>query len=381
MRVSTIGSTGRAEHAPTEHEIIPVGDATRVAPIVDEWRDLAARIDGSSYFQTPDWVLASWDDAGRPPAELALWRDASGALEAVVCLARTRERLVRQLPLVVRTTTNLGSGRPHSADHCGWPVLPNRVSDVQRWLARHRWRNALVLRHLDPQTGVPLVPPGARCVLTTKCPRLVSAGSADAPIGSTKLRATIRRSKRKLDALGVSFSWIPPEAMRPDDVDLLFTLSESRRSIKGPSSFIRERAADFHRALIRRGGPGRGPAMVLATQHGEPIGILYGFVWRDTFSYYQSGWNASWATLSIGTVLVSEAIRITMERGLRCFDFLRGAEWYKYRFGGVDRLDETWLLPRGSSGWLVRGKYRLLRMQRVLRGVRGRPSGDQGDAS
>lgn len=379
MRAPESGAAVCAEHAMPEYEVIHLTDVAQVAPIVDQWRELAARIDGSSYFQTPDWVLSWWEDAGHPPAEIALWRGAAGELEAVVCLARLRERLVHGLPLVVPITTNLGSGRPHSADHCGWPVLPHRVSDVHRWLATHRWRNALLLRHLDRQTGVPLVPPGARFVLATACPRLDDTSEAGERAGSARLRRDLRRFKRKLDALGVSFSWTPPETMAVDDVDLLFSLSESRRSLGGSSSFVRERVADFHRALVRRGGPGRGPAMVLAIQHGVPIGILYGFVWRDTFSHYQGGWNAAWARLSLGTVIVSEAIRLAHVHGLRCFDFLRGAEWYKYRFGGVDRLDESWLLPRGVSGWLVGRKYQLVRIQRALRGVRGGPPSDQAE--
>lgn len=380
MLLPAAGMDPQGGHAMREHEVIQLTDAATAAPIENEWRDLASRIEGSSYFQTPDWVLAWWEDAGRPPAEIALWRDASGALEAVVCVTRLRERLVRQLPLMVRITTNLGSGRPHSADHCGWPVLPHRVPEAQHWLATHRWGDALVLRHLDQRTGVPLVPRGARFLLTTACPRMELTGEPGEPVGSPGLRAEVRRWKRKLDALGVSFAWVPPEAMTVAALDTLFTLSDSRRSLKGTSSFIRERSFAFHRALIGRAGPGHGPTMVFALHEGRPIGALYGLVWRDTFCHYQGGWNAAWARLRIGKVLESETIRLAHLHGLRCFDFLRGAEHYKYRFGGVDRMDESWLLPRGFGGWLVSRKYQLLRMQRMLREMRKKEPRDDAEA-
>ena len=50
-----------------------------------EWLELAARVDGSSYFQTPDWIVAWWETIGRrPPTRVAAWRDRSGRLDAVV---------------------------------------------------------------------------------------------------------------------------------------------------------------------------------------------------------------------------------------------------------------------------------------------------------
>ena len=105
--------------------------------VVAEWRDLAASIEGSSYFQTPDWVLGWWEDCGRPPTLVGLWRGASGCLEAVAFLSKLREPLRHGFPVTIPVVTNSGSGRPHSADRCGWPVLPHRVAEVRDWAATH----------------------------------------------------------------------------------------------------------------------------------------------------------------------------------------------------------------------------------------------------
>jgi CelD/BcsL family acetyltransferase involved in cellulose biosynthesis len=381
MPVEETARTQSGDRMTAEREVIQLTDIGQLGPRIDEWRDLAARIEGSSYFQTPDWVLNCWQDAGRPPAEIAFWRNTSGQLEAVACLTEARERLVRKLPITLRITTNLGSGRPHSADHCGWPVMPHRVADVQHWVATHHWRNPIVLRHLDQDTGVPLVPRGGRLVLTTPCPRLYIDRGAEARKPSRNLRQHINRCKRKLALLGVSFTWTPPEAMTIGAIDILFALSESRRSLKGSSSFIRERSADFHRRLIGWSGEGRGCAMVLAICEGRPIGIAYGFVWRDTFYTYQGGWDAAWAHLSMGTVLESETIRLVELCGLRCVDFLRGRELYKYRFGSVDKMDESWLVPRGFSGWLIGRKFQAVRVQRLFREVLHTDRNDREKAS
>jgi hypothetical protein len=40
--------------------------------------------------------------------------------------------------------------------------------------------------------------------------------------------------------------------------------------------------------------------------------------------------------------------------GCRVFDFLRGREPYKYRFGATDRDDTTWVRGRGPlARWVV----------------------------
>jgi CelD/BcsL family acetyltransferase involved in cellulose biosynthesis len=101
--------------------------------------------------------------------------------------------------------------------------------------------------------------------------------------------------------------------------------------------------------------------MTTASHEGHPIGINYGFVWRDTFYAYQQGWDLSYATLRLGTVLKGETIRLAHAHGLRSLDFLRGVESHKYSWGATDVVDETWLLSRGPSGRLLEWKYRLAR--------------------
>jgi CelD/BcsL family acetyltransferase involved in cellulose biosynthesis len=354
----------RRDDATGPPEVIALIDPTeQLGQVIEEWRALSARIPRSSYFQTPDWVLSWWEDRGRPPTEIAIWRDDDGQLEAVAFLSRVRERLHRRLPISVGLATNLGSGRPHSADRCGWPVLPHRTADVQRWAANHHWRKSLLLRHLDRESGVPSVPQGARLVLTTRCPALALPEDLSEPPRARKLQKQVPYFRRRLERMGVSFTWTPPERMTTEAIDLLFSLHESRRTLKDGSSFSREAAADFHRRLVVAGGPNRGPAMVVAHHEGRPVGINYGLLWGEVYFFYQGGWDASYAKLNLGTVLTAEALRLTQANGIRCFEFLRGVEPYKYRFGATDVVDETWLLPRGVGGWLLARKLQLARRQ------------------
>ena len=350
--------------------------ARQLGPVVDEWRALAAYTVASSYFQTPDWVLGWWEDCGRPPTRVGMWRDASGRLDAIALLSKVREPLRRGLPLSVPVVTNSGSGWPHSADRCGWPALSHRVPEVREWAARPHWPDSVLARHLDHRSGIASIPSGAHLVLTTRCPVVDHAEPGVAPPRSKRFEKKLRRLRRRLLTMGVTFAWTPPEQMTSDAVDLLFELLDRSRRLPDESSFTQDLHAGLQRRLVAAGSPGCGPAMVVAEHGGRPIGIEYGFVWRDTFYDYQSAWDASYAPHSLGTILNDEAIRLAAINGCSSFDFLRGDEDYKYRLGASDVVDETWLLPRGMSGRLLEWKYRRARADQardLLRGPAARP--------
>ena len=92
------GERGAAQAAGIEPDLVDISDAA----LAREWLGLAERVEGSSYFQTPDWVVSWWETIGRRPAtRVAVWRGESGEIDSLVALSRSRERLHRRLPLSV----------------------------------------------------------------------------------------------------------------------------------------------------------------------------------------------------------------------------------------------------------------------------------------
>jgi CelD/BcsL family acetyltransferase involved in cellulose biosynthesis len=324
-------------------------------PYVDAWRALASA-SGTSYFATPDWVLSWWETLGREvTGEVAVWRSESGTVDAVVPLGRLSTALQRRLPVRVPIWTNLGSG-PGAADHCGFAVSADRAPDVSRWLTERSHERTLLLSNLDPDSGRPYVPEGARPVETSRCPRLDLSATE---LGSAKFRKQLRYQEKRLAAEGVTFRYVPAGEVDEAILATTFDLHEVRRESMGETTSFDRSKLDFHRRLVSRGTTGRGPAAVLASRGDQVVGLLYGLRWGEVFAYFQGGWRPEWSAYSLGTVLVARAAAYAKEDGALVFDLLRGAEPYKYRLGAVDRCDETWLVPQGIGGQLVAARHRL----------------------
>lgn len=333
-------------------EVIPLEGDAEIGALRQEWLDLAAALPASSYFQTPDWVLAWWKTvAAKPATRLGVWRGPTGALEAIAAISRVAQPLRPRSRLTVPTWIAAGSG-VGAADHCGWVARPHCRPSVQRWMLGHRARGTLLFENLDPDVGLEPTP-DAWPVQHIRCPRLLVSLDEREMGWSSNLRQQLRARERKLRAAGVDLAWIDPPDVDQGLLDSLFALHQARWSGRHQRSNFTQNQTPLHRQLIETAAQGRGPGAVVATHHGRRIGVLYGFWWQHVFAYYQMGWDPAYAEYSLGTLLLREGIKMTAGRGGRVFDFLRGTEPVKYRFQARDRIDTTWLFPRGASGALL----------------------------
>lgn len=314
-----------------------------------------ARTNGS-FFQLPDWVLGWWSTVGgEPPTSVATWSGAGG-LEAIAFVSQVRARLHPKVPVTVSSLVNTGSG-PGGADHLGFPAVEHRSGDVARWLASLRG-GSLVLSNLAPPEATGQVPATARQVASSACPRL-SLESGYQIGRSSSYRRQVRSKVRKVVGADVTFRLVGPDEITADVLEILIDLHERRWNDKDGASSFGRASLPLHRHLIAEAGVGRGPTAVVAEGPDGPIGIVYGFLWNETFSFYQSGWDPAWAALGLGTVIHAVAIEKLAESGCQVYDFLRGTEEYKYRFGATDLVDSSFLVPRGPGGLALRAKARL----------------------
>jgi len=70
---------------------------------------------------------------------------------------------------------------------------------------------------------------------------------------------------------------------------------------------------------------------------GQKAAGYLNFNYRNRLWVYNSGLNYEFRDISPGWVLLGYLLQWANERRIHSFDFMRGDEDYKYRFGGVDR--------------------------------------------
>jgi CelD/BcsL family acetyltransferase involved in cellulose biosynthesis len=104
---------------------------------------------------------------------------------------------------------------------------------------------------------------------------------------------------------------------------------------------------------------------------GQAVASVYGILHRDSFIYFQSGYDPAWRNRSVGLVLVGETFRDAIEAGLTEYDFLRGTESYKSDWTTHQRrtVSVRVLSPHGGGEWLVRREEAMKQVRDVAKRV------------
>ncbi len=151
-----------------------------------------------------------------------------------------------------------------------------------------------------------------------------------------------------------------------------FRLHSARWESDGGSQGIRGSGVEsFHRdatQLLAERGRLRMYTMKVG---GQAVASVYGILHRDTFVYFQSGYDPAWRNRSVGLVLVGETFKDAIEAGLTEYDFLRGTESYKSDWTTQQRRTVSMrvLSPGGGGEWLVRREEAMKQVREVAKRV------------
>jgi CelD/BcsL family acetyltransferase involved in cellulose biosynthesis len=127
----------------------------------------------------------------------------------------------------------------------------------------------------------------------------------------------------------------------PTDGDLedLFRLHGLRMAMTGRRSLlVTEPIVHFHKAFVRVASPKNRIRLQLLKSGGQTIAAQYGFVYKNRYSFYNSGFHPDFDGYSLGTLMIANAVRMCIREGVQEFDFLRGSEPYKLRWAQKYRV-------------------------------------------
>jgi CelD/BcsL family acetyltransferase involved in cellulose biosynthesis len=96
------------------------------------------------------------------------------------------------------------------------------------------------------------------------------------------------------------------------------------------------RVQEFHRTVARRFAEVGILRLHLLRLNDQPVSAFYGFKCDRTTFFYLSGFDSEFASYSVGSVILEFSVHQAIAERCSAFNFLRGREAYKYKWGAHD---------------------------------------------
>jgi CelD/BcsL family acetyltransferase involved in cellulose biosynthesis len=310
-----------------------------------EWRQLLAQLPFQSVFFTPEWQETWWRHFGATrQLHLLTVRSSDGMLQGLVPLmsspgieGTSRLELLGDLELCDYLDVLMAPAQQHEVGHAVVEYLiGNGGEEVEvclQNLSQHSSTFAVFqdcLLHSGLTVEVEQI---------ETCPTVLLPSEWEAYLALLrgKDRHELRRKLRRAEAAArLEYRVTSAAAQLDEDINTFVTLHRmSQQDAK--QGFMTPEKEAFFRAMARQLWPQGWLELAFLYADGEPIATLCCFAYGSTYAAYNSGYHPAYGDLSAGIVLFAERIRTAIARGFTAFDFMRGDEPYKYRFGATDR--------------------------------------------
>lgn len=174
--------------------------------------------------------------------------------------------------------------------------------------------------------------------LTYRAPYIPLPGDFEAYLAGLdkKQRHEIRRKLRRAHETGrVGWYIVQDEASLDAEIDAFLRLmAEDPEKAAFLTDVMRSQMRRAVHVAFRAGWL----QLAFLTVDGEKAAGYLNFDYNNRIWVYNSGLDRRFLDLSPGWVLLAHLLQWANNNGRAEFDFMRGTEDYKYRFGGVDRL-------------------------------------------
>jgi len=188
------------------------------------------------------------------------------------------------------------------------------------------------------------------------CPYIKLSGTWEDFVNglSKNMRYNLRRRTRNLfKKHNAQFIRLTKKAEIDKAIEILFDLHEKRFTMKEDKSiFQKELRHDFHKNVSRRLADADILRIFQIKIDSEIAATLYCFEFANEMMYFQAGFDPKWEKISVGLVLMGKCIEYSYQQKLEIFDFMRGAEDYKFKWTDTFRkmdLINIAVSPKGKS--------------------------------
>ncbi len=305
----------------------------------DEWTNLLERAVSAPFFMQYSYQRTWWQYLGQGDLMLIAMRAADGQLVGLAPLFRTTNQVgQRQLALIgcvdVSDYLDLLVDENYiepvhqalldclSSDQIVWDKLylcslPQNSHTHSRMAELAQARGWQVSRH---QQAV--------------CPVITLADSWDNYLAEIdkKQRHEIRRKIGKLERTA-SIHWYVLESAAEVSAAMDDFIMLHQKSTQDKEDFWNEALIQFFKAMAHEIAKAGGLKLYFIEIDGLRAAAMLCFDYANQFLLYNSGFDPKFYDLSPGNVLTAYTIQEAIRLGRTRYDFLRGDEIYKFRFG------------------------------------------------
>lgn len=168
-------------------------------------------------------------------------------------------------------------------------------------------------------------------------PRIALNGDFDEYLSRVekKQRHEIRRKMRRAEESGRGVRWVISDMADVEaEIDSFLSLMEQDQ---GKAGFLHDSMRAQMRAVIRAAQEHGWLWLAFLEADGQRIAAALNFDYNGKLWGYNAGVNRAFMDLSPGWVLLGYVLQWACENKRHEFDFMRGDEEYKYRFGAVNK--------------------------------------------
>jgi CelD/BcsL family acetyltransferase involved in cellulose biosynthesis len=295
--------------------------------------DSRQKLNWNSVFVLPEWMQVWWQVFG------------AGA-EMLLRTVWESDKVIGVAPLMVKDNTALLIGATDVCDYLDFIVTPGREKEFFSLILDDLKKNGirrLDLKHVRPDSTVfnSLVPLAESRGLLVETVKDNVSFEMDLPASfdeyleklSAKQRHEVRRKLRRLNEEGtIEYRFISDGAALSAAMDIFFIMFVESRQDK--ANFMTEKMALFFRQLAETMAQTGLLKLGVLELDGRPLAEIMCFDYNGCIYLYNSGYDPNYVALSAGLLSKVLAIKDSIEKGRKKFDFLKGAETYKYHLGG-----------------------------------------------
>lgn len=307
------------------------------------WDTLVDQMATRSPFLRWDWMSLWWEEC-RKEAQLAIavLRDAEGVPQAIAPLMLACEQEHARQHLV--TLTFLGGFGDAHGERLDLIVPAGREQELTPQLCRvfkllRDECDNVRLNHLpeeSPNTKhiLAVLTEAYTCagILNRQTCRFIHLPAAWEDYEArhhSNWRNLLRRRRKAFEDLPASHATHAEESLSSSAAMAELRRLHAMQWPDGVSSFTTDASWRFHQRLADLWLPQKRVMMPMLEAGGKVIAALYGFIERDEFFQFQTGWEASLARISPGKLVMRWAVESSIRRGLRAHDMLPSDYEYK----------------------------------------------------